>query len=109
MLPLLVVVTGAPGPGKTTVAQALAAELELPLVTKDDVKEALFDALGTGDREWSRRLGRAAYDVLFVMARRLLEAGTSCVLESNFSTEDHTRRSGISRTWMREPSAADDS
>ena len=88
MLPLLVVVTGAPGSGKTTVAQALAAELRLPLVAKDDLKEALFDALGTGDREWSRRLGRATYDVLFVVARRLLEAGASCVLESNFSNAE---------------------
>ena len=91
MPPLLVVVTGAPGSGKTTVARALAAELGLPLVAKDDVKEALFDALGTGDREWSRRLGRATYDVLFVVARRLLEAGASCVLESNFSNPEPLR------------------
>ncbi len=91
MLPLLVVVTGAPGAGKTTVARALAAELRLPLLAKDDVKEALFDALGTGDREWSRRLGRATYDVLFLVARRLLEAGASCVLESNFSNPEPLR------------------
>jgi len=91
MLPLLVVVTGAPGSGKTTVARALAAELGRPLVAKDDIKEALFDALGTGDREWSRRLGRATYDVLFLVARRLLEAGASCVVESNFSNAEPLR------------------
>ncbi len=91
MLPLLVVVTGAPGSGKTTLARALAAELQLPLLAKDDVKETLFDTLGTGDREWSRRLGRATYEVLFVVARRLLEAGSSCVLESNFSQADPLR------------------
>jgi predicted kinase len=84
-LPLLVVVTGAPGSGKTTLARALASELALPLLAKDDVKEALFDELGGGDREWSRKLGRATYDVLFAVARRLLESGASCILESNFS------------------------
>jgi predicted kinase len=83
--PLLVVVTGAPGVGKTTVAEALAAELELPLLTKDDVKEALFDSLGTGDRAWSTCLGGASFEVLFVAARRLLAAGVSCVLEANFT------------------------
>jgi len=90
-LPLLIVVTGAPGSGKSTVAQALAYELALPLLAKDDVKEALFEALGTGDREWSRKLGRATYEVLFVVARRLLESGASCILESNFSQADALR------------------
>src|SRR5437762_2532008 len=83
-VPLLVVVTGAPGSGKTTVARALAAELKLPLLAKDDVKEPLFDTLGVGDRDWSRKLGRATYEVLFALARRLLESGASCILESNF-------------------------
>ena len=45
----LVVVTGLPGSGKTTIAGPLAAELGWPLLGKDTIKEALFDALGTGD------------------------------------------------------------
>ena len=84
-LPLLVVVTGAPGSGKTTVAEGLARELVLPLLAKDDIKEPLFDTLGAGDRAWSRRLGAATYEVLYALARRLLESGASCIVESNFS------------------------
>jgi hypothetical protein len=30
------------------------------MLGKDTIKEALFDTLGTGDRAWSRRLGRPA-------------------------------------------------
>src|ERR1051325_9463166 len=84
-LPLLVVVTGAPGSGKTRVAQAVAAELALPLLAKDDIKEPLFDTLGAGDRDWSRRLGAPTYEVLSALARRLLASGASCIVESTFS------------------------
>jgi predicted kinase len=91
LAPLLVVVTGAPGSGKTTVAHGLAAKLRLPLLAKDDVKEALFDTLGSGDRAWSQRLGRATYEVMFAVVRRLLESGASCILESNFSDAEPLR------------------
>ncbi len=56
-----VLVAGWPGSGKSTVAAALAAELGLPLLAKDEIKEALMEGLGpprtVAD---SRRLGRAA-------------------------------------------------
>jgi predicted kinase len=55
----LLVVTGAPATGKSTIATRLATTLGWPLLAKDDLKEALFDVLGTGDRQWSRRLSDA--------------------------------------------------
>jgi predicted kinase len=76
----LVLVTGPPASGKTTLAQPLARHLGLPLLGKDTIKEALFDSLGTGDRAWSRRLGAASYAVLLTLARELPAA----VLDANF-------------------------
>ena len=38
-------VAGWPGSGKSTLAAALAAELGLPLLAKDDIKEALMQGL----------------------------------------------------------------
>ena len=73
-----IVVSGLPGSGKTTLARAVASDLELPLLSKDTVKEALFDTLGVGDVEWSKRLGRASVAVLLASARELRH----CVLES---------------------------
>ena len=64
----LVVVSGLPGAGKTTLARPLAAALGVPLLAKDTVKEALFDVLGPGDRAWSRRLGVVSTEVLLALA-----------------------------------------
>jgi len=73
-----------PGSGKTTVARALADKLRLPLVTKDDIKERLYDELGTRDIAWSRHLGGAAYALLFEFCRELLAVGLSVSAEGNF-------------------------
>lgn len=61
----VIVVSGAPGTGKSTVAAALAAGLGWPVLALDAIKEALADVLGLGDEDWSDRLGDAAAEVVF--------------------------------------------
>lgn len=83
--PLLVIVSGAPGAGKTTLGRAVSARLGLPFLAKDDLKEAIGDELGApSDVPESQRLGLAAYRILYDVTARILEAGGGSVIESNF-------------------------
>ena len=82
--PLVVVVTGPPASGKTTVAERLAEALEVPLLTKDSIKERLFDELGWSDGEWSNTLGRASILLLHDLSERLVAARVPHVVEANF-------------------------
>jgi predicted kinase len=53
-------------------------------LSKDDVKEALFDLPGSGDREWSRLLSEASFGALARLSRSQLAAGQSCIVEGNW-------------------------
>jgi predicted kinase len=83
-LPLLIVVTGPPGAGKTTVATALRDRLRLPLLAKDAFKEVLADPLGVEGREASRRLGGAVFELQGHLVAELAAAGVSAIVEGNF-------------------------
>ena len=71
----------------STLARRLALALGLPLLMKDDVKEALYDTVGAGgpsDVASSAQLGKAAYALLYLVTTRLIDAGVGAILESNF-------------------------
>jgi predicted kinase len=82
--PSVLIVTGPPASGKSTLGQRLARDLGLPYFSKDLFKESLFDTLGWEDRAWSQRLGLASTGLLYQAAAALLAAGQSLALESNF-------------------------
>ena len=90
----LIVVSGAPATGKSTIAAALAAELRWPLLSLDPVKETLADVLGLADQHpggqhpggqhpagqhpaderWSDRLGDAAAEIIFRLTAQFPDA-----------------------------------
>jgi hypothetical protein len=68
---VFVMVTGLPGSGKTSLSTPLAGTLSLPWLSKDTIKEGLWEALGPGDRDWGKRLGMASAAALESLARSL--------------------------------------
>lgn len=79
--PLFVVVSGPPASGKSTLAPPLARELQLPLVAKDTIKDALMSVLPVPDVDASRQLGRAAVAAMLAVAAA---SSVGAVIESNF-------------------------
>lgn len=67
---VFVLVGGWPAAGKTTLARALATELGIAYLSKDEVKEELMDRLGAPSSvEESRELGAAAVAAVLRAAR----------------------------------------
>ncbi len=81
---LLILISGPSCTGKTMLGKRIAREFRLPLFSRDDIKESLFDSLGIKDREWSKKLGITSYKILYQLIESLLEAGQTIIIESNF-------------------------
>jgi len=70
----------------------MAREFSLPFISRDDIKELLFDSLGWKDREWSKKLGLASYSLLYHFLEFELCTGRSLIVESNFKAEFDTKK-----------------
>lgn len=91
-VPFLIIVTGHPASGKTTLARKLAHDLNLPCFVRDDIKEKLFDTLGWSDRAWSKKLGHSTYELIYLFTEIELRAKRSFLLEFNFDSSMVTPR-----------------
>ncbi len=80
--PVLIIVTGYPASGKTSLSRILCEKLPAPLFSKDAFKEKLFDILGSDGRAHSKALGWAAIEIMFEAAERVLAAGGVAIIES---------------------------
>jgi len=92
--PMLVVVSGPPGTGKTTLAHRIAAAIGCPAICRDEIKEGMAHATpgfvpGPGDPLTMRTLS-TFFDVLGLLVGR----GTTVVAEAAF--QDRLWNPGLS-------------
>ena len=88
----LIVFSGLPGTGKSTIAKAIGRGLGIPVFAKDWLEGTLKNSKLVTD-ETEKFLGSAGYGLLTVLAERQLMLGQSVILDSVASTES------IRTTW----------
>ncbi len=106
-----ILVNGVPASGKSTVSRRIAADLALPRLALDTVKEALFAELGTGDRVHNRRFGRASYGAIWALVAEFPER-SAVVVDAWFGfqppdlLQQHLARARVTRlveVWCHAP------
>ena len=79
-----ILVTGIPAAGKSTMAEVISERMKLPVISKDTIKELLFDNVGFQSRAEKVKLGIASMEIMYYVAGQLMKAGQAFILENNF-------------------------
>lgn len=87
-----ILITGIPAAGKSTMASILASKLNIPEISKDRIKEYLYDELGFSSRQEKVKLGNASMHILYYVAENLMKVNKAFILENNF---ENVSRDGI--------------
>lgn len=87
-----ILVSGIPASGKTVLAEYLSASLHIPVISKDKIKEILFDTIGFRSRTEKVALGTGAMEAMYYFAGQMMRAGQPFLLENNF---ENVSRPGI--------------
>lgn len=80
---MLIVMTGLPGSGKSTIAEAVGRALNIPVFAKDWLEATLTRSrLCPHPDTPEKTVGYAAYDLLTTLAERQLQLGQRAILDS---------------------------
>jgi len=92
---------GGPATGKTTIGRRLAAAFCIPYISKDGVKEPIFDSIGC-PTAWEadgplsgRKMDDASLEILFYLIDAQVQAGCGCVIDSTFQARHVSRLNAI--------------
>ena len=79
-----ILVTGIPAAGKSTTAGYLSDYFGIPVISKDRIKELMYDDIGFHSREEKVKLGIASMNIMYYMAAQLMKNNQPFILENNF-------------------------
>ena len=80
----LIIVAGLPASGKSSFAEYASHALHIPLISKDSIKEVLFDYIGFKNHDEKTALNNASLFVMLYAACQILKEDQDIILENNF-------------------------
>jgi predicted kinase len=87
--PFLLVVSGLPASGKSTLARRLGESLFLPVLSRDRLRLSVFSAFATETRGDRDRIAAATTRLLMEVLRLIFASGGAAILDGNFNRPDH--------------------
>jgi len=82
--PLLIVITGPPASGKSTLAKLLAQQVHLPVLSRDELKEGYLQTLKQSHSEAGENIGIHIYESFFQIAELFVSKNISVIMEAAF-------------------------
>jgi predicted kinase len=82
--PYLVVITGRPGSGKTTLAHNLAKEMHCPAFCRDEFKEGFVNTIGLNHASLDQDINWQIYETFFQTVEFMVSKGVSLIVEAAF-------------------------
>jgi predicted kinase len=83
----MIVFSGLPGTGKSSLAESIGRQLGIPVFAKDWLEASLILS-GLGSKDDLKRLGFAGYELLTILAERQFLLNQSVILDSVASTQN---------------------
>lgn len=82
--PFVIVVTGRPGSGKTTLAHNLAKQIACPALCRDEFKEGYVHTLGGSHASLGQDINVRLFNIFFETVDFVVSKGLSVVIEAAF-------------------------
>jgi predicted kinase len=86
-LPSLILISGYPASGKSTIAKEVANHFNLPIISKDDIKEFLSDNFQIVAPSETKELNDFSRSLVPFFAGKILRTHQSVVVDMNFNRE----------------------
>ena len=87
----LILFTGAPASGKSSIASVLSEELGIDMVSKDALKIELFEKYGFNSHEEKKKLSMRSEDRMYEVISAHIKDDKSLIVDNNFKNFDRIR------------------
>lgn len=89
--PFVIIITGIPCTGKTTLSKILQKQLNINVVSKDGIKEILFDKYGFTNLKEKNDLNLKSFEELLKCCFHLIEENENFIVENDFFEEEQIK------------------